>query len=898
MGMNSTSRGSGSGSGSGVSPDTVQTLSSTPSPAVVESRVGNRYADVSASARLTPPPPPHAAGLEGGAADTHGHHPHRNDENEPSQHAEDAKRSRACEACRGLKVRCEMAEEGPCRRCRKAGRRCVVTVRSRGGERQKKTDTRVADLERKIDALAATLQARGGSEHASASPVVAHGGGGAQRERTEGGDAPSLLVLSKDDSIEKTLLTHWGVTESQAPAAAGQKRKHSEAVPDPRAGGVASRPPNLRNPSPGDDRADIVTRGLITMERAEELFRKYNEVMVPHFPAVVFPPGSTAAKLREEKPILFMAIMAAASSDTAPLQKLLVKELMQVFGDKVIVTGEKSLALVQAIFVSVAWYWPPEVFEELKFYQLAHIGIVMSIDLGLGRSGRSHRPTAGWGGFGGNRFSRVDPETLESRRTWLAAYALSTNMSIGLRRMNLIPWSNFMGKSLEILETSPDAAPTDKYLCQLVRANRIGEEVTTQFSTDNPVMSVNLADVRTQVTLKMLERELEKLKRDTPQELRKSTLEFGWGIVEIYMHEMALHSDDFDNMKGCFPTTRLDDGFSNMNVLTTFHMDSVVACYSAVTDMFETFLAMDIISLRVLPVFNFVRIAYALVVIIKIYFTAASADTEIGKVLPKESIRVDHYIDAVLQKFMAAAAEDKCRPAAKFLVVLVMLRGWLNKKTGADKDKRPPGSSPDNRPESSPESRSGAGGGPRTSRTDPTTGSSNPTVAPSPTLRFPGPLLSGSGQMQQPQGMMGYPPASTANTPLQLLSEVAAGDSSMGGRTSHLGWQNRPAGSGPSPQPFTFAPSTGPALPPMDVMAGTAAGMQWPGDVAEGMGVFFGDNVDWEGMALSFGVGMSTEHEYEIINMMTELNKPWVVGQGMTAEPGGMSAGQGVYYQQ
>ncbi|KAB8302865.1 hypothetical protein EYC80_006198 [Monilinia laxa] len=72
----------------------------------------------------------------------------------------DAKRPRACEACRGLKVKCEPDMnnfDGPCKRCAKASRHCVVTVPSR--KRQKKADSRVAELEKKIDALTATLQA-------------------------------------------------------------------------------------------------------------------------------------------------------------------------------------------------------------------------------------------------------------------------------------------------------------------------------------------------------------------------------------------------------------------------------------------------------------------------------------------------------------------------------------------------------------------------------------------------------------------------------------------------------------------------------------------------------------------------------------------------------------------
>lgn len=83
-----------------------------------------------------------------------------NDEHDADDPLADLKRPRACDACRQLKVRCEPDEKHPsgsCKRCAKANRRCVVTPPTR--KRQKKTDSRVSELEKKIDALTASLQA-------------------------------------------------------------------------------------------------------------------------------------------------------------------------------------------------------------------------------------------------------------------------------------------------------------------------------------------------------------------------------------------------------------------------------------------------------------------------------------------------------------------------------------------------------------------------------------------------------------------------------------------------------------------------------------------------------------------------------------------------------------------
>ena len=70
----------------------------------------------------------------------------------------DTKRPRACDACRALKVRCDQDVNHPgqsCTRCLKANRPCVVTPPIR--KRQRKSENKVVELEKKIDALTATL---------------------------------------------------------------------------------------------------------------------------------------------------------------------------------------------------------------------------------------------------------------------------------------------------------------------------------------------------------------------------------------------------------------------------------------------------------------------------------------------------------------------------------------------------------------------------------------------------------------------------------------------------------------------------------------------------------------------------------------------------------------------
>lgn len=153
----------------------------------------------------------------------------------------DPKRSRACEACRGLKVRCDQDPnnaDAPCKRCAKAKRNCVITAPSR--KRQKKTDSRVAELEKKIDALTASLNAQ--KETSSTSEVygeelgpVSPGGSGysptsTQRHSPEVVRRSSLAVPKKELERKMSFATPAGssTTKTGDSVTASVKRRRSD----------------------------------------------------------------------------------------------------------------------------------------------------------------------------------------------------------------------------------------------------------------------------------------------------------------------------------------------------------------------------------------------------------------------------------------------------------------------------------------------------------------------------------------------------------------------------------------------------------------------------------------------------------------------------------------------
>lgn len=330
-------------------------------------------------------------------------------------------------------MRCEPDPgNGPCKRCAKANRNCVITPPSR--KRQKKTDSRVAELERKLDALRAEVNAKGGNLSVSedenyevdtshlmgtttqqqSSPYSTFPGTGQKRPRSE----------YQQDGFS------GGAPPDNAPAISGQNfaPRVANMIPDSHALSQPGQVPDsallrgVQGAVYGD--LDVVDRGILSMLTAEELFAHYTQNMVPHMPVVVFPNNTTCDLLRKTAPILFLAVMTVASGQDYPhIQATLNAEIMAIFGDRFFVKGEKSLEIVQALQVVTIWYWP-DPNGNSKHYQFIHNATVMAMELGIDRIPRSMK---------GQPFQlprsappEFNTETSECRRAWLGCYLLSS----------------------------------------------------------------------------------------------------------------------------------------------------------------------------------------------------------------------------------------------------------------------------------------------------------------------------------------------------------------------------------------------------------------------------------------------------------------------------------------
>lgn len=249
---------------------------------------------------------------------------------------------RACEPCRKLKVQCnfDSTEASSCVRCLKSDKGCIVTGRRR---RNIVAKSAVTELERKLNALSASLEA------IKANP------------------SSSDSVARKDDENSRPQETNPPSGHGACTPEARQ-RNPEQTTTNSKEAAPSGLNPVQRNLAQPDE---LFERGILTTEIAAAAFDYFRHSMLPHFPLILLPLDVNIPEFRRNNPILFLsAVNAASGTVSIEIQRGFNHHLLRIFAERILLAGEKSLELIQAVQICCLWHYPPGRYEALKYYQL------------------------------------------------------------------------------------------------------------------------------------------------------------------------------------------------------------------------------------------------------------------------------------------------------------------------------------------------------------------------------------------------------------------------------------------------------------------------------------------------------------------------------------------------
>ncbi|KAJ9661804.1 hypothetical protein H2198_001769 [Neophaeococcomyces mojaviensis] len=535
------------------------------------------------------------------------------------------KRARACVACRNMKIRCNPVEgQEACLACSKVNRGCIMPGPAK---KRQKTVHKVAELEKKINALTQSLLAKNqAGPTPQQSPVVTDGSQSTKEQIHESPELKSYPLFTKSP------------------------------IPPPRQQPVES------------NYEDVIDRGIISFAMADRIFDKFVLEMNPLCPLVAFQPSTTFESVRRRRPMLCLAILASGAPALLPeAHDEVAEELARQLGNRMYFLFERSIDLVQASLILTTWVGKHKSAKDMGFNQYIHGAVVMAHDLGLSK--RLKIP-----------LTKDLSEEAEMRRTWLSCYYSALSVSCMLRHPPMVRTTPYLQDCLNFFAKSPAALPTDAILCSFVRLLQIMEDVACSFHMDDPASVVRLEDSSTQYSLKLFEQRIEDWRHEAKRRMEPKLLDFLTAVATIYSHEIALHTDH--NVDDFRPPAGRPGSAETPNITKDFvtpsHLDALTKAVVAMRSALDTFISIFPTSgVRALPCLFIVWTAYAVVAMIRLDGALRSSKSRYAEVFLPD-LKIEYYLDIIVERLSNGKPEAgaTCAPVPMFVHAFQKLRLW------------------------------------------------------------------------------------------------------------------------------------------------------------------------------------------------------------------------------
>ena len=160
----------------------------------------------------------------------------------------------------------------------------------------------------------------------------------------------------------------------------------------------------------------------------------------------------------------------------------------------------------------------------------------------------------------------------------------------------------------------------------------------------------------------------------------------------LFLHEVALHSGQPGNdLQPPFNEETLAAIKANgIKGLTKTHIKSLSACLASIHSHFNTFLTISVTELRNQPAFQFARLMYAAVVLVKLYIDSMAQSSDVKEMFSVEDFQIEPYLEDLIQRLITAAEEDSCGSASKFAIGLTNLRVFFRNQSQSGSDAAEP----------------------------------------------------------------------------------------------------------------------------------------------------------------------------------------------------------------
>lgn len=556
------------------------------------------------------------------------------------------RRSVACKSCHSLKVKCTPADinnpGGPCIRCLNSKRRCEIDL-TQPRKRRKKGD--------KPKELKSPSKPKFDQQ---ASKVVSNGSNGSIKQsvpiNATAGDAKDETIRKLQDQIN-SLQSELSAQRSihypgQYPNAYLQRRTESvlssdigspifvskydlekEIIALCESSAVSlSETCNELKLTAGkrlslinqNSNLDILSRGVLTLQEAEERLQLYKTKIYASHPLVEIPESVTVDQLRKEKPFLFNAIMSVSNvlyiTDPFSLERALVidNEAMTSIAIEILVCGSKSSELIFSLLLLSLWYNSPELFRSRRYHLLNSLSVSLLHDVGIAST-----PTYV---YKHNEETIVrqagpehDPHNLQNDSLILILYFTSVSFSLILRRSIYVKWTPYVEECFQKLKAS--GIKKWVHLALFLQLNHELERIHNIIHYPDSGDAFNPA---TKFLVVEFQKNLDAVKSQI--DLDDHAFNAYYYSVEAYLHEPILREIVTEKIG--------EDGRVKLSSET---INLVSKCTTSCLNSLDHFTQMTVESIATIPLFYSARIIYTAGMLLRLRYLILSLPSHIEK---------------------------------------------------------------------------------------------------------------------------------------------------------------------------------------------------------------------------------------------------------------------------
>jgi hypothetical protein len=144
--------------------------------------------------------------------------------------------------------------------------------------------------------------------------------------------------------------------------------------------------------------------------------------------------------------------------------------------------------------------------------------------------------------------------------------------------------------------------------------------------------------------------------------------------INILLHEIALRVDHpAEDFKPPFMVKSMRPVRSEMmgkEKLAALAIDAVMSVVTYSHALLDAFLSSDVNTLRALPVYKFAIVSYAVLVLTKLNQSIDDPQSELGKLLDRNSVAIDSYSESVRAHLANAAGSEEFRVPSIFCGII------------------------------------------------------------------------------------------------------------------------------------------------------------------------------------------------------------------------------------